>query len=332
MTKRMNQSLNARRKTKRHGFTLIELLVVISIITLLVGILTPGIRIFKKASDGLKQKSRFHAMEIGLELFQKDYTEYPESNPLGDSSNGYVYGAQHLAEALAGRDKKGFDPKTDWYAPLNDEELYSNSDDDQIIKKSLARRRGPYIDLNDADIYEPAQLYDSLGNMYSGDPPDYDSSPPSPVFTDVFYKKKITTIITDSSGNQEEVKVRVGTPVLYFKAKSSSRYFRENEDDPATSFDETDETRWIYNYDDNYGLFQLEVIKDPAEMHRYNESYTYPDGRPPREHFYEDITNPNVESNDPDYYRPYNARTFILMSAGWDGIFGTNDDITSFNY
>jgi prepilin-type N-terminal cleavage/methylation domain-containing protein len=326
MTKKIFQVSvsDAQRKTKQQGFTLIELLVVVSIIALLVGILTPGIRAFKKAADCLKQKSRFHAMEVGFELFQKDYTEYPDSKQLGNNSGYYICGAQHLAEAFVGRDKKGFDPETDWYAPLNDPELYSNGDDDQI-ERSLARREGHYIELDDADIYELSQLYSSTAGIYS---PSSDSDPAAPVLTDVFYKKKI--IINPDT--DDEARVRVGTPVLYFKASETSKLFRETQDDSDTNIDETDHTKWIYNYDDNKLIFDLEVMNEPTKVHLYKDSEPHPKdaSKDAVDYFYEKITNPKVKSEDPDYFRPYNARTFILISAGWDGIFGTNDDITNF--
>ena len=44
------------------------------------------------------------------------------------------------------------------------------------------------------------------------------------------------------------------------------------------------------------------------------------------ENFYADITNPRVS-----YEKPYNPNTFILISAGWDSVFGTKDDITNFD-
>lgn len=309
---------DAQRKTRSRGFTLIELLVVVSIIALLVGILTPGIRAFKKAADGLKQKSRFHSYEVAIELFRKDYGEYPDSKWL-DNGSGVICGAQHLAEALLGRDKKGFDPETDWYAPANEDELYSNGDADEI-ERSLARRKGHYIELDDADIFELGELYTYTAGIYSGDPDNYSSEPPAPVLTDVFYKKKI--IINE--GTNDEVRVRVGTPVLYFKANETSRLFR----DP----DELDYTKWIYSYYDNQLIFDLEVMDEPTKVHRYQEGYPLPED-PSKEgddYFYEKITNKKIKSNNPDYYRPYNARTFIFLSAGWDGIFGTNDDITNF--
>ena len=94
MGKRMSRFLSG------CGFSLIELLVVISIITLLLGFLATGIQAFKKRANDLRQKSHFHGMEVGLELFYKDYDDYPDSEVLFDPSRGsgtYVSGAQHLA-------------------------------------------------------------------------------------------------------------------------------------------------------------------------------------------------------------------------------------------
>ena len=66
MGKRMSRFLSG------CGFSLIELLVVISIITLLLGFLATGIQAFKKRANDLRQKSHFHGMEVGLELFYKE--------------------------------------------------------------------------------------------------------------------------------------------------------------------------------------------------------------------------------------------------------------------
>ena len=44
--------------------------------------------------------------------------------------------------------------------------------------------------------------------------------------------------------------------------------------------------------------------------------------------FYEIINNSKIDTHD----QPFNATTFLLMAPGWDGIFGTKDDITNFDY
>lgn len=45
-----------------------------------------------------------------------------------------------------------------------------------------------------------------------------------------------------------------------------------------------------------------------------------------RTKFYDVITNPTITTQT----RPFNQTSYILMSAGFDGIFGTPDDIYNF--
>ena len=330
------------------GFTLIELLVVIGIITLLIGFLATGMQAFKRHADNLRQKSHFHGIEIGLELFYKDYDDYPDSWVLPDPdiySEPYVCGAQHLAEALLGRDLRGYDPETTWCAPVEegaappDTEIYAReekgSTDDEIAA-SKARRWGPYLELKkDMNVLVMELLYGvgNCGDVYPSeeDPADSGERPyRSPVFVDIFRQKKVTLDDGDS--------VRVGTPVLYYKAKTSSRLFREEITDTD---DDSDHRKWIYNYEDNRAIIEVGTVKDPTVIHHYDERHTYED--PPDTTrdgvylFYESITNPKVSRVDLDEpeksdYRPFNTKTFILISAGRDGIFGTRDDITNFDY
>ena len=45
------------------------------------------------------------------------------------------------------------------------------------------------------------------------------------------------------------------------------------------------------------------------------------------EWFYETIKDSRVDAYD----KSHNPKTFILISAGPDGVFGTKDDVTNFN-
>ena len=339
MGKRMSRFLSG------CGFSLIELLVVISIITLLLGFLATGIQAFKKRANDLRQKSHFHGMEVGLELFYKDYDNYPDSEVLFDPSRGsgtYVSGAQHLAEALVGRDLRGFDPKTTWCAPVeetdDDTEIYARDEKGSTsseIAASKARRWGPYIELKkDMNVLVMEILYGigNCGDVYpsSEDPADSGKRPyRSPVFVDIFRQKKVAL----DNGSM----VNVGTPVLYYKANAASKLFRETKDDDETSVDETDHTKWIYNYEDNRAVIELGAVKDQTVIHHFDERYRYMnDTKNGIDLFYETITNPKVsrdlaEPGTSDY-EPFNSKTYILISAGRDGIFGTKDDITSFDY
>ena len=318
-----------KRILKESGFSLIELLVVISIITLLIGFLATGIQGVKRHATNLRQKANFHAIEVGLELFEKDYDDYPPSRVLPDATTTtepVVCGAQHLAEALVGRDLRGFDPESNWYAPAEDETIYASKNkesDDEDVAASRARRWKLFIELKKMGAFVMHDLY---GDTYSE--PVYSSEDPcspddfrAPVITDIFRQKKVKVLYKD----QPEW---AGTPILYYKANSASRLFKKV---PASG---DDFKKWIYNYEDNRGIIELGTIKDPAVEHDFSEAYTYTyteDGQPRTgtgvHLFYKTITNPKVS-----YDKPFNAATFILISAGRDGIYGTSDDITNFDY
>jgi prepilin-type N-terminal cleavage/methylation domain-containing protein len=301
----MKMGQSTKRFLGESGFSLIELLVVISIIVMLIAMLSTGIQAVKKHATNLRQKSNFHAIEVGLELFQKDYDDYPPSEMIDKKSDGSpglkVCGAQHLAEALVGRDMKGFDPESNWYAP--------------------------FIELKKMGAFVMHDLYDNYDQdakgVYSTDDYTEIESFRAPVITDIFRQKKITRPDPPYEGRSEWV----GTPILYYKANSSSRLFKkipESTDGP----DEFD--KWIYNYEDNRAIINLGKVKDPTVMHHFNEGYIYTEDTQQRDGidlFYKTITNPKV-----NYDKPFNAATFILISAGYDGIYGTSDDITSFDY
>ncbi len=306
----------------RSGFTLIELLVVIAIIAMLTGLLAPGIKAVSRAAKGLKQKSVFHGYETGLELFSKDFDGYPRSRAKYDAfgiAGQDVYGPQHLAEALLGRDLNGFDRETKW-CDANEDPLCYTTD-----PKSVNRRKDHYVEVKDDGAYLIEEIYGAgnTGKVFS-----YDSSKDkrAPVVTDIFKGKKITL------ANGELVKV--GTPILYFKANTATKRFMGSDSYAQRN-------RWIYNYEHNRGIIELGTVKDPTKKHNFDEtvtpvvnSVTYIDGL---DFFYKGtVMNAKFRtldsSGNPASDRPYNPNTFLLMSAGWDGVFGTKDDITNFNY
>ncbi|HIJ66861.1 MAG TPA: type II secretion system protein [Planctomycetes bacterium] len=312
--------------TKRYlfgsGFSLIELLVVISIITLLIGFLSTGIQAVKRHATNLRQKSSFHAIEVGLELFQKDYDDYPPSMTISDGTVGHrVCGAQHLAEALVGRDMKGFDPESNWYAPAEDDSIYAcdvKQSTDEDIAACRSRRKELYIELKDMGVFVMDDLYENYtGDVYSTKEADSPDHFRAPVITDIFRQKKVKVPYREDSE-------WAGTPILYYKANSGSRLFKKV---PEPS-DEIE--GWIYNYEDNRGIIELGTVKDPLVKHLFDESVTYTEQGQTRNGmnlFYKTITNPKVS-----YDKPFNASTFILISAGRDGIYGTADDISNFDY
>lgn len=319
-----------KQRQKPTGFSLIELLVVVAIISMLVGLLTVGLHKTKVLSTGLRQKSVFHSMEIGLELFSKDFGDYPDSKVLPNpTAANQVCGAQHLVEALVGRDEAGLEPRTGWYAPndaayspegakINNADYYFY---DSTSEVSRNRRKGPYVELKYVDVFTIYELWQ--GN--NGSSRIYDSqgaaSPArrAPVFTDTFKRSTV------SLPNGETV--RVGMPILYFKAdRSATQPFRLDAAGRNTVTDPTtaDMQKWTYSFVDNAAVTDLPRLDNPSDDAEHYK------GPSKVQVFYELIT----QRSEPDrpFYKPFNANKYLLISAGWDGRYGTEDDITNFEY
>lgn len=101
---------------------------------------------------------------------------------------------------------------------------------------------------------------------------------------------------------------RMGMPVLYYKADTSKT---------THSLDNPDDQNNIYNYRDNHALLGLGVPWDPNEKHPL---FTDP------KIFYKMTSDYKTKAQS----RPYRADSFILISAGFDGLYGTKDDIVNF--
>lgn len=308
-----------RRKQTRGGFTLIELLVVVAIISMLIAILSVGTRKVKVISKGLQQKSVFHAMTVGLELFSSDFDGYPNSQ-VRDALGKQVAGAQHLTEALLGRDNRGFEPRTGWY-PMGDAMVNPNAPADlyTAADASLARRKGPYCEIKYGQVLMPIEVWAAMGSsdIYQGNTDPTKPFLRSPMVLDVFNRN-------------DSLAGRIGMPVLYFKADSTKRFRvnagRQTVLNPASA----EYKDWVYNFDDNLPVLQLPWLRDPAQAGP-DVHFKDPDdaSKNHAQVFYEKIT--QQANPDQNFYKPYNASTFILISAGWDGIFGTPDDIVNYD-
>ncbi len=316
------------KRYRKKGFTLIELLVVMAVIGLLLSMMSVGYRSATIISKNLKQKAEFHGMEIGLELFAKDFDGYPDSTTLPNASGvgaNSVCGGQRLVEALLGRDLRGIEPTTAWYAP-NDEAykpgLYTTYPDFYDISDadSENRRKGPYVQLKFNNVYTIDKLYKDVG---IGSSTIYTSAAAAirqqaPVFTDTFARNTVTGI-----------DAKVGMPILYFKSDPTKR-FRVNAArqfvDPPVFIDYKD---WMYNYGDNLPLVALPKLSDvsPKAHFEYKQDGTLAVSK--EQAFYEMITQYDSQAAPRTLY-PYNKDGVILLSAGWDGVFGTKDDITNF--
>lgn len=288
---------------KKKGFTIIELLTVITIIALIMSIMVPGVKKAKTVAMDLKQKSQLRDIGIGLEFWSYDNDSvYPDSASLGPlSPGGVTTGAHRLAEALLGRDGQGFDSLSTWDAD-ND-----NGGTAYLWTGVPAiDREDRYLESEDIGMFQLAQIYGTEAATLNAYPGDFDADGTTSgsfdragVLTDVYKNRRVTMPITDKS-------VKVGSPILYFKAKDTDIF---NDGNPAIS---------VFNYEDNEEIFVLGHNIDVGVSHPYD---TIGDFYDTDSSLVNDSIRPIL---DPI---PYNKDTFILMSAGSDGLYGTKDDV-----
>jgi len=287
------------------GFTLVELLTVLAIIALLVGVLIPTLTSVKNAAKETKQKAQFATIDLALTAFKNDYGDYPPSNWNVLPGPGDYCGAQKLAEALFGRDLLGFHPNstflnaTDptWYPP------YPPGPNDY----NLSQRKGRYLELSTANVFK-------LGVSVKGDGlfkdtrvgiGTYQLNPDTYVLCDVFSVRQIRF----STGKV----AMAGAPILYYKANTSSKTMDELVLMPDR----------IYNAFDDYPIIRL----GPLTSNGYRSSKPHPLGADIA-YFYSreyKVIDPKVT-----IAWPHRPDSYILISAGVDGRYGTNDDITNF--
>jgi type II secretory pathway pseudopilin PulG len=276
---------------------MVELLTVVAIIAMLVGLLIPSMRMVRNMAKNTKQKAEFATIDMALIAFKSDQGDYPESGWIAEPSGDYC-GAQKLAEGLLGWDLMGFHPDSAWRADGLDRNggwwTYDpdrkRDDNHDRVPDTLLERRGLYLELGTASAFKLGDLY-GFGNTGPLAPNTY-------VLCDVFGVKKITL----NSGET----VMAGSPILYHRANTSSKTMINDNWDSQ-----------IYSLYDNIPLLERGRIKD-GRVHRLSDPtvfYGIEGG----------LLDPKV--NIPWPYRP---DSYILISAGADGLYGTRDDVHNF--
>jgi len=155
-----------------------------------------------------------------------------------------------------------------------------------------ARRN--YINLEHANAYR-------LGDIY-GENRTGGFNPAIRVLCDVY--PNVTHQTTGRS---------IGMPILYYRADLSGTT-HPHSGNPGSSIDDPDN---IYHYQDNDDLVQLGM---PWQLNTDHPMASAPIL------FYNNIWNDQLLPN----YRPYKVDTYILLSAGFDGEYGTDDDVFDF--
>ena len=314
---------------KTKGFTIVEMLTVMGIIAILIGLLVPALNQVKDYSKQIQQKAQFHSIDVAMEMFKNNFGAYPDSfdnrgvstpaplAPLTVDVSNYC-GAEKLAEALVGWDLLGVHPKSGYrsdgrnyfpslanytmvYDTVNGIQAGVGSPDTEKSGDENIKARKKFVDMENANAYRMQDVY-TAAQTGSFNALNY-------VLCDVYARSR-------TSG------VKTGTPILYFKARTI--YTLQNYNDTQANLDD------IYDYDDNRALVLLGTADATPTRHEIEKNATGAAATLAEAYvnFQKLILNQQILQNG--VYRPYRADSYILLSAGKDGVYGTADDIFNF--
>ena len=314
--------MNANKKMRRKGFTIVELLTVMGVIAILISLLVPALALVRDFSKEIQQKAQFHSIDVGLEMYKTEFGDYPPSNDnmdLYDAARVSLDdptpygGANKLAEAMVGLDMLGVHAKSDFRSNgLNDRydpmtgvmtpfPVYHADFDDpgfETADENVQARKGPYLDLENANVFEMQDIYNDIRNFRST------AVSPSEI--------EQSLVLCDEFVAKRQLGKKSGMPILYYKAR---RMYTQQEWDDIDGI-----ANDIYYYPDNQNLFELGMADGIGTPHILS------DGNADYDDFENMILNEQVVSVN----RPYKADSYILISAGKDAMYGTPDDMFNF--
>lgn len=334
------------------AFTLIELMVVIAIIGLLVGALLPAFSAVRTSARNTQTAAQLSALDAGINLFQTEFGNAPPPSasdnrtdrqliknpkenqvaPLpnnGGASDIRISGAQLLVHALIGADGLGtpgfkdFNRDGTWWDDTHDKGNATPYGAYGIETATGQERRPRYPDAGgyvDDKTKAKAKSFSDLGD--NGVILNLDCTPHIACDEAVF---------VDSWDH----------PILYYKSSRSSRRMVADASGPVAG---------IYRQEDNgvitgtaNGTMDLEGLDfGPGRInssvdyfHAIADAFSPPpdedvrniaDGLPPYEYsFARFIIDPSVKVRP----TPVKPKSYLMISAGPDGFYGTNDDITN---
>jgi hypothetical protein len=270
------------------------LLIIIPLLILLIFFYIPRINSPPRPVHPTWQQAQFHSIDAALELFNSEFDGYPPSGALDEDGRPYC-GAMKLSEAMMGWDLMGFHPDSVFRSDGTDGKgtvLYPEAG---VLSTEDYRAN---LNMRKGPYLPPdnANAY-SLADLYgSGNTGPFTSK--HFVLCDVFRRVE-----------HRHIGKRVGMPILYYKANTSKT---------AHDINDPNNPENIYNYKDNHALLAMGVPGKPGQKHPLFEK--------PRI-FYEMTRDYKVTTQS----IPNRQDSYILLSAGKDSLYGTEDDIGNFH-
>jgi prepilin-type N-terminal cleavage/methylation domain-containing protein len=349
MAPMMTSQTTISRRADRAGFTLVELLVVLFIIALLAALLLPAVSAVRQNSKVASTKHLLSSLEIACGGYKEDLQGFPPSSVAigslvpADQDNdmetwqGAELLALHLVGALTGiYDGNG--------------SVAGTPDADHTMGRGILFRRGgresvhgPYVDLARSEL-STTIFVDIAVNDESG------TFPPSPA--------RFPPFLDDFGG-----------VIAYHRAGSIQNMAVGDADDasPLGVYRYEDNAAVYATSPGANGVCNNDPFVDDGPARSYFPPDTEPAGLPPgddipdctsdaadpderrkaRNRFLTYIVNPSTDpdqdltgtwtdnatfQNRRNLASPHNRDSFLLVSAGPDGIFGSEDDIANFPF
>lgn len=348
-SRRMEEQAARRAGRRGTGFTLVELLTVVAIIMLLIGILIPTLSRAREQAKATATRAILKAVGEGLDMFRNENPEecrggegYPNSAMRDDpteQNEQWIFGGQWLVRYLMGKTLDGYVPRRNvprtvlalgdeyfeeayWYPPQPGEAFPQG-----LIASEPV---GPYLDRDRVRVELPVNLDGA---------PDPGSYP-----ADTDGKTFLAPVILDN----------FDYPILYYAANTALQRKMKGSA-PVAGYDDAvidPAASGVYAHADN-GLFTGLSGGDPqfdpwdfagigdTGFHKLENfgSWSGANGLPTEPADFEEQENmytfPNYVLNKSVYEStsslvPYRPDSFLLITPGPDGVYGSDDDVTNF--
>jgi prepilin-type N-terminal cleavage/methylation domain-containing protein len=349
MMKRMSD--RCCRQAKRGAFTLVELLTVIAIIALLIGILLPALQGARNQAKNAKTRGMLKAIGDANELFRNDLEKdfrtsggYPNSSayqiandPTEDTgpADERMFGAQWLVRYLMGKDLNGYVPTKYVPASLRDP---ANPETEQVdwynqdaYNNKPLERVGPYLPQDSVEVLPTYQVINATAVQGAVDPDGMTQH----VIIDAFGYPVLYYSPNPSLANRPGARICqfTGDPTL----SETPGIFRFADNGLFTGA--CDETTCIFPGWDlgagetEPGSLKYHKIADmgdpdeaPEDFRNQTDTFAY---YILNRSVYESTFDPNDATRKPTI-APVRKNSFILITAGKDGVYGTSDDVNNF--